>query len=143
LLFSFRLSGSQADGENDSGSLGSLLNDVSKAVNMSTGFRFVWHSSIMFSFKHISSGIVLAASSIASASSSAASMLQLAPSSEAASARITPAPSAPYGDTGGLKAVALSSEALGSSAANASIGTIQNRFCVFIMCIDALQCNAI
>jgi hypothetical protein len=31
----------QVDGDNDNGSLGALLNDVNKAVNLNTGFRFV------------------------------------------------------------------------------------------------------
>jgi hypothetical protein len=39
----------QADGDNDTGSLGALLNDVNKAVNLNTGFRFVQFSFVLLS----------------------------------------------------------------------------------------------
>ena len=38
----FHLLCPQADGDSDTGSLGALLNDVSKVVHLNTGFRFVF-----------------------------------------------------------------------------------------------------
>ena len=40
-IFAIESPSLQADGDNDTGSLGALLNDVSKAVSMNTGFRLV------------------------------------------------------------------------------------------------------